>query len=123
MHIHFHINQPVHVHVAHMSLQNPADNNTKESLYSITHKLKQMSEVLDQLNAKVDRITAATTGVAGDIRSIKDQLSGGVSAEEAAALSEKLEAAASRLEGLDAETPADETPATPETPVEETPAG
>lgn len=74
--------------------------------YSIIKNQNKMSDVLNQLNAKVDRIVSATNGVAQDIRSIKDQLAGGVTAEDAAALSERLETAAARLEGIDAETPA-----------------
>lgn len=78
----------------------------KKSLHFIINKLNQMSEVVDQLNAKVDRIIAGTNGVAADIRAIKDQLVGGVTRAEAEALGARLEAAASSLESLDAETPA-----------------
>lgn len=78
------------------------------SYYFLTLKIKPMSDVLDQLTAKVDRIFVSTKNVASDIRGIKEQLSGGLSAEEVAALSDRLETAASTLEGLDAETPNEE---------------
>lgn len=88
------------VHVHH------GEHEITKSLHFITNKLNQMSEVVDQLNAKMDRIVASTAGVAADIRAIKDQLVGGVSAAEAEALGARLEAAASSLESLDAENPA-----------------
>lgn len=70
----------------------------------LTQKFAEMSAKADELNAKMDRIVTATNGVAGDIRGIKDELTDGLTKEEAAALSDRLETAATKLESLDAET-------------------
>lgn len=105
MNIHLHT-KDLHIHcTGEIHVHHSDDEGIKESLHFITNKLNQMSEVVDQLNAKMDRIVASTTGIAGDIRSIKDELAGGVTAAEAEALGARLEAAASSLESLDAETP------------------
>lgn len=59
----------------------------------------------DDLVAKFDRADAATTGIAGDITRLKDQIVAGMTPDQVADLQGKFEALAARLEALDAENP------------------
>ena len=77
--------------------------------------MSKITETTDALNAKLDRIGTAVTGVAGDvaqlkveIQTLRDQL-GTLSPDDQAALDAvlaRVETIASSVEALDAETPA-----------------
>lgn len=67
-----------------------------------------MSEVTDALNAKIDAVTASITNIRADIADIKAGLpaTGGMTAEEVAALSARLDGVVTAAAELDAENPA-----------------
>ena len=58
-----------------------------------------------ELTAILARVDTATTKIADDIRRIKDQIVGGLTAAEAQAIQDQAEALAVKLEALDAENP------------------
>ncbi len=60
---------------------------------------------VDDLKAILTRIDTATTGIAADITALKNQISTGMTPSEVADVQAGLEAAAGRLESLDAENP------------------
>ena len=60
---------------------------------------------VDDLKAVLGRIDTATTAIASDIRVIKDSIGTGMTAEQVAEVQALAEAAAARLEALDAENP------------------
>lgn len=64
-----------------------------------------MSQQFDDLKGKLDRLNTATAGVAEDIRTLKDQISSGMTPAEVEDLKAGFETAISKLEGVDAETP------------------
>lgn len=65
-----------------------------------------MSEVSDALNAKVDALAASLTAIRNDITAIKNSLpAGGMTAEEVAALSAKLDTVVADAAELDTENP------------------
>lgn len=79
-----------------------------EVLEKVTKILKNTTmaqDTLDQLTAKVDSVTTSLTNIKEDITRIKDSLpaEGGLTAEEVAALSAKLDAAVSAATTLDEE--------------------
>lgn len=67
-----------------------------------------MSAQSDALNAKVDAMATALTNIRQDITDIKNGLpaSGGLTAEEVAALSAKLDGVVADAQQLDSENPA-----------------
>lgn len=65
---------------------------------------KQHMALADDLNAFADRTDAALTGIAGDIRDLKNTVTGPLTAAEAEVLKSKLEVLATRAEGIDAQT-------------------
>ena len=62
----------------------------------------------DDANAKLDRINAATTNIAADIRSLK--VVAGMTQAEADGVNARLESTATALEGIAAETPDEPAP-------------
>lgn len=76
-------------------------------LACINHfKIKQLMADVAQFQAVIDRIDGATNNIAGDLRTIKEQLEGaGLSAELEAEILAKLDSAATKLEAVAAETP------------------
>lgn len=74
----------------------------------ILQEIKRMSEQSDALNAKVDALQASVTAIRQDITDIKNSLpaSGGLTAEEVAALSAKLDGVVADAAELDSENPA-----------------
>lgn len=71
-----------------------------------TQGADQHMALADDLNAFAGRVDTALSGIAGDIRDLKNGLpSGPITAAEGDALKVKLEALANRAEGIDAETP------------------
>lgn len=60
---------------------------------------------VDDLKAILARIDTATTNIAADISAIKDKIGTGMTDAEVAEVQAGLEAAAQRLEALDAENP------------------
>lgn len=61
-----------------------------------------MSEVNDQLNAAVDKLSASLTKIRTDIRTLTATINpGGLTAEEAQALAIKLNAAVSDAQSID----------------------
>lgn len=73
----------------------------------ILKELRIMSAVTDALNAKIDAITASVAAIRQDIADIKAGLptSGGMSADEVAALSARLDTLATTVAELDSENP------------------
>lgn len=59
---------------------------------------------LEDFNAKLDRIDAATNNIAEDLRNLKDEISTGLTAPEVTALQDRLETTAAKLEGIAAST-------------------
>ena len=59
----------------------------------------------DDLNAKFDRMVAATNNIAADVRAIKASISTGMTQAEVDAAQARAESIASTLEALDAENP------------------
>jgi hypothetical protein len=90
-----------------------------EKLYSLLKTIKNTMATKEQLTAAFDRIQAAQADIAGDIRSLKDQLE---SAGVDQALVDRAEAIATSLEGLAGENPEQPTepiePADPTQPIE-----
>lgn len=78
------------------------------ALLRIARKLTTMSEQSDAMNKKVDDLSSSVKSIRQDITDIKNSLpaSGGLSADEVAALSTKLDAVASDAAELDSENPA-----------------
>ena len=68
----------------------------------------QLMTKADDANAKLDRINAATTNIAADIRSLK--VVAGMTQAEADAVNARLESTATALEGIAAETPDEPAP-------------
>lgn len=64
-----------------------------------------MTQQMDDIRAQQDRIKEAIAKVAADVKALAAKLAGGLSAEEAAEVKGELEALATSLEALDAETP------------------
>lgn len=60
---------------------------------------------VDDLKAILARIDTATTNIAADLKAIKDKIGTGMSDADVAEVQAGLEAAAARLEALDAENP------------------
>lgn len=83
----------------------------------IKEGVRRLMSKADDLNAALDRQTAAVAGVAQDVRDLKTQIenanNGGISEADADAIIAKADAIATTLEGLDAETPG--TPTEPPT--------
>lgn len=75
-------------------------------LGSIHDKLEALMTKAEDANAKLDRINAATTNIAADIRGLK--VAAGMTQAEADAVNARLESTATALEAIAAETP-DET--------------
>lgn len=71
-------------------------------------RIRRMSAVSDALNAKVDALAASLAGIRADITAIKNSLpaDGGMTADEVAALSTKLDTVVSDAAELDSENPA-----------------
>lgn len=76
-------------------------------------RIRHMSAVSDALNAKVDALAASVKNIRQDIADIKASLptDGGMSADEVAALSAKLDGVVSDAAELDSENPAAPAPA------------
>ena len=70
----------------------------------LTQGAKIMAAV-DDLKAILTRVDTATTNIAADIQAIKAKIGTGMTDAEVAEVQAGLEAAASRLEALDAENP------------------
>lgn len=67
-------------------------------------KLKKIMGDLSNITAVLGRIDAATNNIAEDIRNLKDQISTGLTPEQVADLQQQLEAKATTLEGIAADT-------------------
>jgi len=73
----------------------------------LLRKVNAMSEASDALNKKVDDLAAALANIRGDITEIKNNLpTGGMTADEVAALSTKLDTVVADAQQLDSENPA-----------------
>ncbi len=70
---------------------------------ALTRQGEQLMSKADDANLKLDRINTATNNIAEDIRTLK--VSAGMTQAEADAVNERLEATATALEGIAAETP------------------
>jgi hypothetical protein len=84
-----------------------------QELHSIKIKIKTIMATLQQFQAALDRIDAATTDIANDLTLLKEQITNaGLSAEVEAEVIAKLETAATKLEGIGAsvENPVPPTP-------------
>lgn len=91
----------------YLGLVTAIENEGRYTRNHVTARLHQLEERLmtaaDDMNAKLDRIDVATTNIAADIRAIR--ASAGMTQAEADALNARLDAAAGRLEAIDAENP------------------
>lgn len=68
--------------------------------------VNRMSVQSDAINAKVDALAAALTNIRNDITAIKNSLpAGGMSADEVAALSARLDTVVTDAQELDTENP------------------
>jgi hypothetical protein len=65
----------------------------------------KLMAAVDDLKAILGRIDTATTNIAADLTAIKAKIGTGMSDADVAEVTAGLEAAASRLEALDAENP------------------
>ena len=74
-------------------------------LRQILAKENQIMGAVDDLKAILVRVDTATTNIAADITAIKAKIGTGMTDAEVADVKAGLEAAASRLEALDAENP------------------
>jgi ABC-type transporter Mla subunit MlaD len=74
-------------------------------LKQIKHTTTMSQEILDSLNAKADAAAASLTNIKTDITKIKESLptEGGLTADEVAQLSAKLDAVVSQADSLDKE--------------------
>lgn len=75
----------------------------------ITQKFNKMAETNDQILSLIAGINDSTNNIAADLQRIADGLAGGLTAEEATNVIEKLTAAATQLKAvadLNPETPA-----------------
>lgn len=71
------------------------------TLFYIIKNQETIMATLAQFEAALARIDAATTDIAADLQALKDQIAGaGLSSEVESEVLAKLEAAASKLEGI-----------------------
>lgn len=86
-------------------------------LIYLIYKTRKIMATLENFQAALTRIDAATTDIANDIRSLKDQIANqGLPADVEANILSQLEAKAAQLEAIGAETPEVEEPGEPEEP-------
>ena len=87
-------------------------------------KIQTIMATQEQFEAVLSRIDTATTDIAADIRSLKEPITNaGLTQEIEDMILSKLDAAATKLEGIGAETPPPETGLEGEGPAPENPAG
>ena len=91
-------------------------NNETEVLDLLQKIIKQntnMAKKIDEINATLDEINDATNNIAADLDRIAGGLEGGLSAEEAQSVSDRLTSTATQLRAI-----ANRNPETPEEPTE-----
>lgn len=93
-------------------------NKMADELFDIKQKINQIMANEQQFLDILSRIDTATNNIAEDLRRIKDQLAGGLSAEAATRIQAQLESKAVTLEGIAASTeePVPEEPTEPTEP-------
>jgi hypothetical protein len=88
-------------HVEHrLSALEAGQGRILDELRGLRNLGEKIMAIGQDIEAIVGRIDKATDDIAAELRDIKGQLSGGLGATEAAALQGRLDAAATKLEGI-----------------------
>lgn len=85
----------IHIHIHHNG-----DEKLFTEIKSINQKLEIMGEKLDQINAQLASINDATNNIAADLERLAGQISGGLTADEAASVVTALTASAEKLKTI-----------------------
>jgi septal ring factor EnvC (AmiA/AmiB activator) len=88
----------IHIHVHH---HQHGDEKLFTEIKSINSKIETIMATIEQFESALSRIDAATTKTAQELQALKDQIAGaGLPAELESEVLAKLEAAATKLEGI-----------------------
>lgn len=83
--------------MSHIHVHCCCDSELRETLQRIERKIDAMHE---EFNAVIKRIDEATNAIADEIKALKDQISGGLSADEAGPILATLDSLAGKLETI-----------------------
>lgn len=106
------------IHVVH-SFENKADDELKrkilEQLNLINSKISTMGEKLDAIRAELSAINESTNNIAADLDRLANQISGGLTAEEADSVVAELKSTSDQLKAIAAKNPETGEPTPPPT--------
>jgi hypothetical protein len=88
-----------------LTVTHQASSDTLALLRQVLHQGEHLMAKVDDLLAILARVDTATTNIAADIQVIKSQINTGMTDADVQRVQDALEAAAGRLEALDAENP------------------
>lgn len=99
MNFHIHFPEPFTLNVNHVDSQ--AQSQILERLASLMATAAELQEKIDAINTNSNDLAAEVARIAGVLQSLRDQIAGGLTPEEGAALASKLDEAIANSQAVE----------------------